>query len=394
MKIIKLIIILLVYKSAFGQNNSIISGTTKQIKFGKVYIVGIGTSKKYYGKNSFLDSAEISNGKFKIKKKIFDNEIRAYRFVFRSQKINGVTDFVFIDKKDIVVIIDSIDLYRAPLIKSSMIQNEMRFNYNSFFKNFVVQIKHQTDFEDSLNLIYIDNFPDSIKFKLNFLRNKILLESDSLIYSYSKNHPNSYVTLWKLIERFYELGYNDVYLKVFNLLNIKIRSSSLGKLFYSDLKKSEILKLERLFPQLSVKNIYGSKHIFKPLSSKYDFTLIDFWFSNCSPCLKDFPSYKRIYKSYHKEGFEVIGLSVDKEINVANWKKTIKNRQLPWPQFLDPNGYVSSGYNINSFPTNFLLNKQGKIIRINISSIELEDLLKENLIKNDINDNIPKLEPD
>ena len=46
---------------------------------------------------------------------------------------------------------------------------------------------------------------------------------------------------------------------------------------------------------------------------------------------------------------------------------------------LDENGNISKKYSINKFPTNFLLDSEGKIIKRDIPQEELEKFLEENL---------------
>ncbi len=393
MKVFISLIFLLISLFTNGQINSVIHGITKEIKYGKVYMVGIIPARKYYGNNKIFDSAEIKEGQFTIKRKVYDNRISAYRFVFRSTNINSATDFFFSNNHDLVIEIDTINIHCAPLIKSSKVQNEMRFVYNNFFREFVKEINYQTQFEDSLNLNYHNNLPNSLKLKLDSLNREISKKSDLLIFEYAKRNPSSYVTIWKLIERFYELGFKEEYLNAFNLLDEKIKKSIIGNMFHSDLKKAMDLTLGKTFPELIFNNIKLQKQILNSKYWNYDFTLIDFWFSNCSPCLKEFSLYKKIYKNYHKDGFEIIGISVDDKSNIIKWKNTIIIQKLIWPQFLDINGKVSSSFNINNFPTNFLLDKKGTVLMTNISPKELDTFLKENLIVKDANDNIFKLEP-
>ena len=113
--------------------------------------------------------------------------------------------------------------------------------------------------------------------------------------------------------------------------------------------------------------------------NKNEFTLIDFWFSGCQPCIKQFPGLKNIYNNYKGKYFEIIGISIDSGKGEENWKKIIGQFNLDWFQFLDSKKSITEELNITGFPSNFLLDNSGKIIRKDITPEELEIFLKENL---------------
>lgn len=73
----------------------------------------------------------------------------------------------------------------------------------------------------------------------------------------------------------------------------------------------------------------------------------------------------------------IISISVDDSANIANWKKVINQYQLSWEQYLDLNGKEAKRLSIFEFPTNFLIDKSGKIIATDIEPAELKQLLKE-----------------
>ena len=62
--------------------------------------------------------------------------------------------------------------------------------------------------------------------------------------------------------------------------------------------------------------------------------------------------------------------------NVDNWHKVMEKHTIPWINVLDENGTETSPLGIISFPTNYLLNNEGVILRKNISLTDLELLLK------------------
>jgi peroxiredoxin len=115
------------------------------------------------------------------------------------------------------------------------------------------------------------------------------------------------------------------------------------------------------------------------LSSLYgSYLLIDFWASWCPPCRKENPAVVAVYKKYHKKGFDVLGVSLDKK--KSDWMKAIKADKLTWNHVSDLKFWSNEAgklYAIRSIPSNVLLDKKGIIIAKNLYGKELENKLKE-----------------
>lgn len=87
--------------------------------------------------------------------------------------------------------------------------------------------------------------------------------------------------------------------------------------------------------------------------------------------------YSDVYTRYKEAGFEIISISTDRSQDVVNWKKQIDKNNMLWHQVLDENGAVSKKFNITKFPTNFLLDENGKILKRDVSKIELLSILSK-----------------
>lgn len=106
--------------------------------------------------------------------------------------------------------------------------------------------------------------------------------------------------------------------------------------------------------------------------------LIDFWASWCGPCRKELPNVKRAYEKYKNKGFEIFGVSLDKDR--GDWLDAIKEEGLTWPQVSDLKFWESEAvkiYGIQSIPFTVLIDKEGKIIATDLRGEELDKKLKE-----------------
>lgn len=100
------------------------------------------------------------------------------------------------------------------------------------------------------------------------------------------------------------------------------------------------------------------------LSYRGKYVLIDFWASWCKPCRRENPYSVKAYKMFRDKGFEILGISVDDDRDA--WRQAIRQDQLTWPQFNDPDGVVAKQYGVHSIPSTFLLDREGIIIAKNL----------------------------
>lgn len=108
------------------------------------------------------------------------------------------------------------------------------------------------------------------------------------------------------------------------------------------------------------------------------YVLLDFWAAWCSPCRKENPNIVAAYEKYKEKGFEVFGVSLDRDRN--SWLKAIKDDNLTWTNVSDLNYWnneASRLYNVSSIPASFLLDPDGAIIAKNLRGQDLHDKLAE-----------------
>jgi len=197
---------------------------------------------------------------------------------------------------------------------------------------------------------------------------------------YSKNfvkeHSNSvvsaYITLFQLADQI------DV-----------AELDSLASKFAPELSKSEyVVKInERIqeqkktaigivAPDFTMNDPEGKPIQLSSLRGKI--VLVDFWAAWCGPCRQENPNVVKLYQQYHDKGFEILGVSLDK--NKEDWLKAIKADNLTWMHVSDLQYWQNAAarlYGVNAIPQSFLLDKDGKIIGKGLRGEQLANKLME-----------------
>lgn len=100
--------------------------------------------------------------------------------------------------------------------------------------------------------------------------------------------------------------------------------------------------------------------------------LIDFWATWCGPCIGELPNVKEAYSKYKSKGFDIIGISLDSDLEkLATF---VEKKEMPWRQVSDGKQWSSKfarHYGINSIPATFLL-KNGKVVAKDLRGADLE----------------------
>jgi len=96
--------------------------------------------------------------------------------------------------------------------------------------------------------------------------------------------------------------------------------------------------------------------------------LVDFWATWCGPCVAEMPLVRKAYDTYHSKGLEIVGVSLDEPVEkggLTKLKEFVKANQIPWRQYYQGNGWeskFSSSWGIESIPTMFAVDKEGKFV--------------------------------
>jgi len=176
--------------------------------------------------------------------------------------------------------------------------------------------------------------------------------------------------------------YYSEYSKILKNLSGDAAKSDYAKYAFERLKALKSIGMSQVLPNPMGIEPSGASYHFDP--SKNKATLIEFWASWCAPCRSSNPMLIKIYQKYKADGFEILGVSMD--VNRDSWIKAIKDDRLPWRNISDLKPMSKSEnagrFNLVEIPQNYLLDRSGKIIGINLYDDALEKSLN-NILKNE-----------
>jgi thiol-disulfide isomerase/thioredoxin len=111
--------------------------------------------------------------------------------------------------------------------------------------------------------------------------------------------------------------------------------------------------------------------------------LVDFWATWCGPCRAEIPNILKNWDNYHSDGFEVIAVSVDEDLDALN--SFVADERPPWTVVADNHPKnkksMAAKFGIRGIPAFILVGKDGKVAAVHCRGERLGKQLAQ-LIRN------------
>ena len=113
--------------------------------------------------------------------------------------------------------------------------------------------------------------------------------------------------------------------------------------------------------------------VWKSEDLKGSVVVFNFWFSACPPCKKEIPELNKLVEEYKGKNIVFIGVSLDNEDGVEEftYMHTFKYKLIP-----DGDSFIDENH-VSSFPTQFIVNKNGMLVKRIIGGVTYDEMKKE-----------------
>lgn len=341
------------------QKSIFIKGKVINGNFKKIYL------DKYQKEPIVVDSSKITNGEFSINTRIFNTGFYSLRLDYDKTLL-----LILTPGDNIEITLDGRNI-QSPVEIGGNSQSLQAFELSkrlSYYEmkqdslNKVYEMFKYSDNKDSVIIVLRESYDMFAEYQSKMIKEFIInnLESLTGILFLGRLNINDNIELYT--------KYDSVLINIYP-------DNEIVKDFHSQVVKNLRLSLGKMAPDITEKDTSGNDVSLASLRGKV--VLIDFWASWCGPCRRESPRMVKIYNQYRDKGFEIFGVSLDKDRN--SWVKAIKNDKLYWTHVSDLgywNAKPAKLYNVGSIPYTVLLDRNGKIIAKGLYGSEIEDKLK------------------
>lgn len=110
---------------------------------------------------------------------------------------------------------------------------------------------------------------------------------------------------------------------------------------------------------LKLTDLIGKQYTSESLLGKM--VLLNFWFTKCAPCIKEMPDLNKLAEKYGKENVVYFAITYDK---IELVEKFLNHQRLDFTVIPNDRKTIDN-LGVNFYPTNILLDQNGKVIFVN-----------------------------
>jgi len=100
--------------------------------------------------------------------------------------------------------------------------------------------------------------------------------------------------------------------------------------------------------------------------------VVNFWATWCPPCKAEMPDIHDYYQANQDKGFAVLAVNAHEDENTVS--RFIESTGFTFPVLLDSRGIVEQQYQVHSFPSTFVIDRDGRVVYIHVGLISPEVL--------------------
>lgn len=127
-------------------------------------------------------------------------------------------------------------------------------------------------------------------------------------------------------------------------------------------------------PDFKLKDANGSTVQLSDYRGKV--VLLNFWATWCGPCKIEIPWFMEFQQQYKDQGFEVLGVAMDDD-GWAAVKPYVAEHKMNYRVLLGNDEVANLYGGIDSLPTTFVINREGKVVDTHVGLIGKDDYISE-----------------
>lgn len=150
-------------------------------------------------------------------------------------------------------------------------------------------------------------------------------------------------------------------------------SPGIGELAEGKIARHELVG--KPAPRIGANDLDGKRVDWDEFAGKV--VLVDFWATNCPPCLAEFPLLREVYAEFHDKGFEILGISFDDSPQTVEF--FAKEAPLPWRMVMNdsPEGQISKRFNASTIPALYFVDRKGQVVQFDVRGPELRTVVRK-----------------
>ncbi len=102
--------------------------------------------------------------------------------------------------------------------------------------------------------------------------------------------------------------------------------------------------------------------------------IMNFWATWCPPCRAEMPGLNRFYETHRGKGLVLLAINVEEGVELV--RPFIQNNNFTFPVLLDEQGRVAQQYSTRSYPTTFIIDREGVIQHVQTGIISEDELAR------------------
>lgn len=124
-------------------------------------------------------------------------------------------------------------------------------------------------------------------------------------------------------------------------------------------------------PPYTARTLEGGR--FDLAGEKGKVVLVNIWATWCAPCRHEIPELIELQQAYSKEGFGVLGISVDGNETAKAIPAMLEEYGVNYPVVHDPRGTIADLIETNVLPTSALIDREGRLVWSHVGVLEADD---------------------